>query len=218
MSNPQTVISEFFNEKGWKYEVSEFDNPYTHAHHIKGTSLWSHISQFPNRLANLNKAMLATTSSTMWTVGIFPFEAELSRLHTDDDTVLLVDIGGGMGQAVRQIKEMCPNIKGRMILQDRPQVTSVITEEMPGIEVMAYDFFTTQPIKGTLSILVLLSLTFPLLLTFLLSSPPFLLSLLLSSSITFWSSSPLLLSLLHILFKILTTAPVKPISTTPQLQ
>jgi hypothetical protein len=203
------MIAEFFKEKGWKYEVSEFDNPYTQAHHIKGTSLWSHISQFPDRLANLNQAMLAATSSTIWTVGIFPFEAELSRLHTDDDTVLLVDIGGGMGQAVRQIKEMCPNIKGRMILQDRPQVTSVITGEMPGIEVMAYDFFTPQPIKGTLSILILLPLPLLLLLSFLLlllfllrflfllsslslvssplllSTPPFLLSLLLSSSITF---------------------------------
>lgn len=95
--------------------------------------------------------MIAAASSNMWTVGIFPFETELGKIVTEDDTVLLVDIGGGKGQATRQIKQMCPNIKGRMILQDRPQVTSTITEEMPGIEVMAYDFFTPQPIKGTLT-------------------------------------------------------------------
>jgi hypothetical protein len=151
-------MNEFFKEKEWKYEVSEFDNPYTYAHNIKGTSLWAHISQFPKRLENLNNAMIATTSMAIWTVGIFPFEAELSKIHTEDDTVLLVDIGGGKGQATRQIKQLCANIKGRIILQDREVVTSSITEEMPGIEVMGYDFFTPQPIKGTSSLLMLLPL------------------------------------------------------------
>jgi len=151
---------EFFKGKGWKFEVSELDNPYTHAHNIKGTSIWTHVNKFPKRLENLNNAMTATTSSTIWTVGIFPFEAELSKIHTDDDTVLLVDIGGGKGQATRQIKQMCPNIKGRMILQDREVVTKSIIEEMPGIEVMAYDFFTSQPIKGTLSFFRFISFHF----------------------------------------------------------
>jgi hypothetical protein len=150
-------MGEFFKGKEWKYEVSELDNPYTYAHNIKGTSLWAHVSQFPRRLENLNNAMIATTSATIWTVGIFPFEAELCKIHTEDDTVLVVDIGGGKGQATCQIKQMCANIKGRIILQDREVVTSSITEEMPGIEVMAYDFFTPQPIKGTLSLLMLLS-------------------------------------------------------------
>lgn len=153
---PQIKAGDFFKSKGWKYEVSEYDNPYTHANNRKGTSLWAHISQFPDRLANLNIAMLAHTTATIWTVGIYPFEAELSKIHTEDDTVLLVDIGGGMGQATRQIKQICPNIKGRMILQDREVVTSKITEVMPGIEVMGYDFFTPQPIKGLSSLLVLL--------------------------------------------------------------
>jgi hypothetical protein len=151
---PQMKMGEFFKGKGWKYEVSEFDNPFTHATNTKGTSLWAHISQFPDRLANLNVAMLAQTTATMWTVGIYPFEAELSKIPTEDDTVLLVDIGGGMGQATRQIKQMCANIKGRLVLQDREAVTSKITEKIPGIEVMAYDFFTPQPIKGLLSLLI----------------------------------------------------------------
>jgi hypothetical protein len=178
-------MGEFFKGKGWKYEVSQLDNPYTHAHNIKGTSLWSHVSKFPDRLENLNNAMIATNSATMWTIGIFPFEAELSKIHTEDDTVLLVDVGGGKGQATREIKQMCPNIKGRMILQDRPQVTSKLTEEMPGIEVMAYDFFTPQPIKGTLPILMLLPLPLLLLLFLFFLLPLFSSSLLLFSSPTF---------------------------------
>ncbi len=147
-ATPQLKIGEFFKEKGWKYEVSELDNPYTHGNNIKGTSLWAYVNQSPERLANLNHAMLAQTLGTIWTVGIYPFEAELSKIPTEDDTVLVVDIGGGMGQATRQIKQLCPNVKGRLILQDREVVTSKLTEEIPGVEVMGYDFFTPQPIKG----------------------------------------------------------------------
>lgn len=210
MVTPQAKMSEFFKEKGWKFEVSEVDNPYTHAHHIKGTSLWTHVSQFPDRLESLNNAMTAVTSGTMWTIGIFPFETELSKIPTEDDTVLLVDVGGGKGHVTRQIKQMCPNIKGRMILQDRPQVTSNITEEMPGIEVMAYDFFTPQPIKGKLPILILLSLpllsllSLLLLLPLLLSSPPFLFVTTTFIVNNFFSSLLLLLlSLLIFLFFLL---------------
>lgn len=133
--------------------MSETDNPYTYAHKLKdGMTLWQHIDKFPDRLKNVNYTMVAQNSATSWTVGIFPFGAELNKIHTEDDTVLLVDVGGGMGQATRQIKQMCSNIKGRMVLQDRKEVTSTITENMPGIEVMAYDFFTPQPLKGMLFI------------------------------------------------------------------
>lgn len=30
-----------------------------------------------------------------WTIGLFPSESELQKFETSDETVLLVDIGGG---------------------------------------------------------------------------------------------------------------------------
>jgi hypothetical protein len=154
-------IGAFFKEKGWKYIVSETDNPYTYAHKLKdGMTLWQHIDKFPDRLKNVNYTMVAQNSATSWTVGIFPFGAELNKIHTEDDTVLLVDVGGGMGQATRQIKQMCSNIKGRMVLQDRKEVTSTITENMPGIEVCCSSphFVITLNLTATTS----LAVTFPL--------------------------------------------------------
>jgi hypothetical protein len=146
---PFAKMSEFFQKESWKNSATETNNPYTYAHNVPdGQTIWNHIDQFPSRLANLNTAMIAQTSAAMWTVGIYPFEDELKKLNTDDETVLLVDVGGGMGQATRQIRQMCKDIKGKIILQDRKEVIDGISEKMEGIEAMEYDFFTPQPIKG----------------------------------------------------------------------
>lgn len=143
-------MPEFFKKQGWKSQVTETNNLYTFAHSTpSGMTMWEYVDSFPDRLKNLNFAMMAQTQATMWTIGIFPFEEELKKVETSDDTVLLVDIGGGRGQATLQIRAMCKDIKGRMILQDRKEVTDSLTvEELPGIELMAYDFFTPQPVKG----------------------------------------------------------------------
>lgn len=141
--------SEFFQKQAWKNTATETNNPYTYAHNVpQGMTMWNYIDQIPSRLANLNKAMIAQTSATMLTVNIYPFEDELKKLDTDDDTVLLVDVGGGMGQATRHIRHLCKDIKGKMVLQDRKEVVASITEDMEGIEVMEHDFFTPQPVKG----------------------------------------------------------------------
>jgi hypothetical protein len=42
-------------------------------------------------------------------------------------------------------------IKGRVILQDLPKVIEDISEPLPGVEKMGYDFFTPQPIKGKIA-------------------------------------------------------------------
>ena len=40
------------------------------------------------------------------------------------------------------------DIKGRVILQDLPRVIEDISDPLPGVEKIGYDFFTPQPIKG----------------------------------------------------------------------
>lgn len=110
--------------------------------------MWEHIAQDPERAKTFNYAMEAQTQASLPTVGIYPFENELGHLVETDDTVVLVDVGGGKGQASKMIRQGCPGLKGRFILQDRPEVIADITEELPGIEKMAHDFFKEQPVKG----------------------------------------------------------------------
>lgn len=147
---PMSQLSEFLKKDGWKNPESETNNPYTFAHRTEGKTMWEYMAQFPERTKAFNYAMQSQTQAAIPTVGLFPFAQELSKFETDGETPLVVDIGGGKGHIAQRIRELCPDIKGRIILQDRPDVIDDISEELPGIERMKYDFFTPQPIKGAL--------------------------------------------------------------------
>ncbi|KAL8727832.1 MAG: hypothetical protein Q9181_005564 [Wetmoreana brouardii] len=82
---------------------------------------------------------------------VFPMASQLvPGFNTDNpDAVLLVDVGGGFGHELRSFHEAHPDAPGRLVVQD----LLVMTEKFggkapPGIEVMTYDFFTSQPVKG----------------------------------------------------------------------
>lgn len=145
---PFTKMCEFFREHGFKTPTSELINPYCFAHQTGNKTMWQHIGQYPERLATFNFGMGAQSEAAAWTAKIFPFKSELSQNKTDDDTVLLIDIGGGKGHITKQIKELVGDIKGRIILQERPEVISEISDPLPGVDVMEYDFFTPEPVEG----------------------------------------------------------------------
>lgn len=67
-----------------------------------------------------------------------------------DDSVFLVDVGGGRGHDISSFKAMYPNIAGRCILQDLPSTLKDVKLGSGDIELMAHDFFTEQPVKGKL--------------------------------------------------------------------
>lgn len=110
--------------------------------------MFEHVSSIPERFTRFNEAMIAQDDGGL-AVDMYPFEAELTK-DAEDGRATIIDVGGGRGHILRQIKGFAPNLKGRFILQDQ---TAVITEngkalEADGFEAMAHDFFTPQPIKG----------------------------------------------------------------------
>lgn len=80
----------------------------------------------------------------------YPIEEQLLSGFDSSDpkSVLLVDVGGSVGHEIQAVKKRYPSIPGRMVLQDRPATIERVKAEN-GMEVMAHDFFTEQPIKGT---------------------------------------------------------------------
>lgn len=66
----------------------------------------------------------------------------------NNDAVLLVDLGGGIGHYTEQFRSGFPDAPGRLILQDLPVVLGQVQGLHPRIERMEYDFFTEQPVKG----------------------------------------------------------------------
>lgn len=68
--------------------------------------------------------------------------------YEEQGQVLLVDIGGGMGHQSRELRTWLPaECTERIVLQDLPPVLTK-AGEIEGVDMMPYDFFTPQPIKG----------------------------------------------------------------------
>ena len=81
--------------------------------------------------------------------GAYPFE-ELVDPNYPPDKPLIVDIGGGKGQALVAVKKALPDLQGRLICQDRPDVLGSISQsDRAYIKTMVHDFFTPQPVKGS---------------------------------------------------------------------
>lgn len=78
--------------------------------------------------------------------GFYPTEQLGLAVKADD--VLLVDVGGGLGHDLEELKAKHPQLPGRLVLQDRPEVVRQVQHVSKGIELMEHDFFTEQPIKG----------------------------------------------------------------------
>lgn len=121
-------------------------NPFTWGNNSDGKSFFEIISQDPRRIKQFDIAM-STQDSVLPVLGMYPFGTELAGVPDTETRPLIVDIGGGRGQSLLQIKQQWPDLKGRLILQDRPLVLNSFPE-LPGIEKMPHDFFTPQPVKS----------------------------------------------------------------------
>ncbi|KAJ5811456.1 Winged helix-turn-helix transcription repressor DNA-binding [Penicillium riverlandense] len=81
--------------------------------------------------------------------GFYPVQEQLvDGAPIGDQDVLLVDMGGSIGHDLSEFRRRWPNVPGRLVLQDLPEVVCSAKDLDPSIEVTAYDFFTELPIKG----------------------------------------------------------------------
>lgn len=87
----------------------------------------------------------------------YPVDRELSSALPNSDSnlqkessILLVDVGGNRGHDLIALKSNHPNLAGKMILQDLPEVVANAEfdlEDDNRLEAMAHDFFEPQPIR-----------------------------------------------------------------------
>lgn len=83
---------------------------------------------------------------------VFPITDQFSAgLRSDAHAVLIVDVGGSHGHDLLRFKEQFPGLPGRLILQDLPETIDVLGGGLSGIEPMAYNFYSPQPVKGASS-------------------------------------------------------------------
>jgi hypothetical protein len=138
-------LPEYFRDVGGRDATSMTENIFSWGNGKPGSSFFEIISQDPRRIKQFDIAM-STQDSTLPVLGMYPFGEELADAPDLENRAALVDIGGGRGQSLLQIKQKWPQLQGRLILQDRSMVLDSFSD-LPGIEKMPHDFFTEQPVK-----------------------------------------------------------------------
>lgn len=70
---------------------------------------------------------------------------------TTSSTILFVDIGGGEGSQSLALRERYPDLPGRVLIQDRPEVVEQARAQLPSsvrINAEVHNMFEPQPVKG----------------------------------------------------------------------
>ena len=141
---------EYFKQNGYKSPTDGTDGPFQYAYDCKGENFFQYFVRAPEMGRRFGSMMTAwSVGRPRWMdKGYYPIQERLIKgSKQEDEAVFLVDVGGGRGHDLEGLKQAHPNIKGKLILQDRPEVVS-LAELSPGLEKMPHDFSTPQPVKG----------------------------------------------------------------------
>lgn len=118
-------------------------------------SAFDYLGSDPSLLADFNITMEAAAGKRIKWTEWYPVQSRLLD-GALEDTVLMVDVGGGDGHDILHFSSKFPN-SGRLVLEDLGAVTEGIEKLDESIEKISYDFFTEQPIKGKCFSLTLLN-------------------------------------------------------------
>jgi hypothetical protein len=72
-------------------------------------------------------------------------EETLSISNADPSRILLVDISGNIGHDLINFQAKFPNLPGKLILEDLPEIVASAHTLPSGIEGIGHDFFQPQP-------------------------------------------------------------------------
>ena len=149
------VLPQYMRETGvYQFPTRpEERNPFVYAHNL---SFWEFFDKYPEHRRDIDEYLSVRRKGLNQWYEMVPVASILGpNARKDPNAVLFVDVGGGKGHEAINLHEAHPDIPGRLILQDLPSMIDRIREDPPkGIELMPYDFFTPQPIKGQRSVKV----------------------------------------------------------------
>lgn len=148
------ALPEFLSQHRWKTHGSYTDCAFKLGARTN-LGMWEYLKEDHERRKVFDMGMrskIVGELSTGKLSGPFPFGDELSKEPLKKGQVMIVDIGGGGGQALEAIKADHPELGGRFVLQDLEDVIEdAVAAGLPGfIEPVVGSFFETQKIHGML--------------------------------------------------------------------
>lgn len=145
-------LPEYLSRTQYRCPTSK-DGPLQHAWDTKLSGFdYLMEPQHADTANDLNLFMKGRREGCASWLDFYPFAEEiLAGSKCEENSVTVVDVGGGLGHGLLEICKRIPEIHGRLILQDFPKtvqqaVADVGTKDK--FEPMAHDFFSPQPIHG----------------------------------------------------------------------
>lgn len=139
----------FFAKNSWQNPTDKNDGPFQQAHGSIDGFKW--LNERPDTMAAFQAYINGQREErpSWMDEGAYPVQERLVHgLNPSGDSSALVDIGGGMGLCLEEFLAKVPQWKGRLVLQEQEAVVKHVHGLNPWIEVMAHDFFKSQPVKG----------------------------------------------------------------------
>lgn len=107
---------------------------------------WTRLAQDPSRAADMVRGMRSLSSGGLAATA-YPFGSELEKLGIEEGDVAIVDVAGGQGHIMGEVRKQNPGLKGRIVVQDLQPVLDAAPDGPPeGVEFMSHDMFKPQPI------------------------------------------------------------------------
>ena len=148
---PFMKLPEYLAKIGYQNPKSAVDGAFQYGHKSP-LHFFDWLKEHPDVFEAFNNHMAGYSKGrrSWMDPDFYPVEELLGKgMSTDKDAVLLVDVGGGLGHDIEEFQRKHPQLPGRLILQDQPEVIKQTTKINKSVEPMTHDFFTEQPIKGT---------------------------------------------------------------------
>ncbi|KAH8654647.1 putative O-methyltransferase [Tricladium varicosporioides] len=139
-------LPEYLKVTNYKNPTELTNGPFQYAHKTP-LPFFAWLDQTPPYLSIFNNYMSAYRAGkpTWCDPGFYPIEHLTTGFDYTSNPALLVDVGGGIGHDLQELRKNHGSLPGDLILQDREEVISTLT---PGtnFKAIAHDFFTPQPI------------------------------------------------------------------------
>ncbi|KAI0839150.1 S-adenosyl-L-methionine-dependent methyltransferase [Hypoxylon sp. FL0890] len=134
----------FLAETNYANPTDVLHGPFQIAHKTdKPAYAWA--MEQPQLMADFNLWMTEQHRGQRTWLDVFDFAQHVG--DSTANTLLFVDVGGGIGQQCALLKKTHPRVPGRVVLQDQP---FVLPNAIPvdGVEKQAFDLWVEQPLKG----------------------------------------------------------------------
>jgi hypothetical protein len=150
-----THWTDYFADYGNREPTNMRHNPFTYSWGQPDLSVWEILERDPEKQRVFDAGMGSLNSISQMYGGpaeVYDF-GWLVEAARSAKGVVLVDVGGNLGQTVTSIVEAVPGIpREKCMVQDLPEVIEGAMEDgrvdLKGIQMMGHDFNREQPVKG----------------------------------------------------------------------